>query len=467
MYRLTALLLTLVLFATTIWSQENQQPPNYQIPLRNYRVAGDEIIVEFAVYNQGGPATQAATLRLENISTRETIVTEADLIPPLQTGQTAPDLTLSFPVTTFDPGTSVIVGFVLQDASGNTTAFGVSDFAGLLIEIPDYANDTPTMTPVPDEGNIIMLPLLETEVDLDDPQQVAMLAGIVVSGLLMIAMLILLVRVLLQRSPTFGNWQPPYATMPPLDPNSTYGRRQSWQPHAQNNFIPQPCQPGTIHARKVLLGMDGSYLSGWRITAVRMTQYDMYGRVSRSQVLASGRTVKRLDRITRKSGTLDNATISKRIRPAASAIARRFRKKINQRSAMLPIALDVRLQGTHGEVRIVFELYECQNSYPVRLDQWEPEMTVLGKTIHESYTYTIFGQNSGESYKAFRRRLKDDVEQVLVGLVRTGSSTSDRPAPASDTLQNIVKPAQDDLYTGDTQESRPYREGQNDDDKGI
>jgi len=80
----------------------------------------------------------------------------------------------------------------------------------------------------------------------------------------------MIIRLLLRRPPTFGNWQPPYATMPPLDPNSTYGRRQMWQQHAANNIVPSPCAMGSIHARKLLLGMDAEYLSGWKVIALRL-----------------------------------------------------------------------------------------------------------------------------------------------------------------------------------------------------
>jgi hypothetical protein len=217
----------------------------------------------------------------------------------------------------------------------------------------------------------------------------------------------------IEKSKAFTNWQPPYATMPPMDPNSVYGRRQAWQQHAQNNTLPSPCREGVVSARKVLLGMDGYYLSGWKVSGVRITQYDMYGRVARSQVLANPSQAARLNRIAQRASTWDPEKISRRVRPVARRMASQFRKKVSKRSAALAIALDTRLIGRHGEVRIVFELYQCQRSQLAQIDHWEPEMIVLGKAINESYTFTIYGQTGGETYNEFRRRLADDINRVL------------------------------------------------------
>jgi hypothetical protein len=244
----------------------------------------------------------------------------------------------------------------------------------------------------------------------------AILSALAVAMLLLALILWLIARMLFRRKPSFGNWQPPYATMPSMDPNSTYGRRQLWQQHAQNNALPLPCKDGSIQARKVLLGRDGYYLSGWKIKAARLTQYDMYGRVSRSQVLAPPGMVRRLNGIARRSATLERDRIERRVRPTANRLAKQFRKKVSKRSAMLPVALDVRLQGSHGEVRILFELYQCQRGQQQQIDAWEPEMIVVGKTIQESYTFTIAGQ-TGETFYEFRKRLKTDLTRVLADML--------------------------------------------------
>jgi hypothetical protein len=102
----------------------------------------------------------------------------------------------------------------------------------------------------------------------------------------------------------------------------------------------------------------------------------------------------------------------------ANALVKEFGKRLNQRNSMLPVALDIRFHGTHGEVRIVFELYQCQYGQWKKLDGWEPEMTVVGKTIYESYTYNLHGLSPGESLKDFRRRLADNLAAVLTEMIK-------------------------------------------------
>ena len=63
-------------------------------------------------------------------------------------------------------------------------------------------------------------------------------------------------------------------------------------------------------------------------------------------------------------------------------------------------------ESTHGEVRILFELYGCVQGYWQLVDQWEPEMIVLHGAIHENFTYTVFGQQPNEQRRAFRQRLE-------------------------------------------------------------
>jgi hypothetical protein len=44
-------------------------------------------------------------------------------------------------------------------------------------------------------------------------------------------------------------------------------------------------------------------------------------------------------------------------------------------------------------------------------------MTVLGRTIYESYTYTLLGQTGGESLKELHIRLLRDLEHLLVEML--------------------------------------------------
>ncbi len=402
--------------------------PDYRVQALNFRVDGEEIVVNFGVTNIGAVAAQRrASVRLIDLSTGEAVAEVPELVRPLgPNGDTEASLSIAFPVRSFPPGSNIALQIAvgvdeIEPADSNTI---FNNYDGISVAIPLY-EAFPTAAPVPDpasapgSGSVIVIPGLELEIDPDDRDQIALVVGIIAVSFLILVLLVAIFRRLFRRSPKFGTWQPPYATMPPLDPNSTYGRRQSWQPHAQNNLLPNPCPSGSVHPRKLLMGMDGEYLSGWRIMALRMTQYDMYGRVSRSEVLADHGIIRRLGGITRRLHKLDEDKITRRARPIARRLARQFRRKISKRSASLPIALDARLQGVHGEVRILFELYECKNGYPSALDYWEPEMTVLGKTIHETYTYSIYGQAGGETFREFNRRLKTDVERVLVAMMRS------------------------------------------------
>jgi hypothetical protein len=422
-----------------------EPPPDYSIQGTVDYAGETGAQIVYTVFNHGGPATESTQIELINLSGG--IVLARRELRPLGDSGDSEQGTIPFPppqfTGDFTPGETVNVylvvdgpGIIEEPGSGTTTNNTSRAIQVVVPGQPESQRPQPT-TPQPedDTGDSFFDRLsadikdaFDNIIDTDDSTQSMITAGIIASGTIIFLLVWVLVRILFRRSPAFGTWQPPYATMPPLDPNSTYGRRQSWQQHAHNNALTIPCQQGTIEARKVLLGVDGRYLSGWRILAARLTQFDMYGRVSRSEVLASNRDIKRLNKAVRKSGaTQHDAAIARRVRPVAKSLAKQIKKRLSRRSAMLPMALDVRFRGIHGEIRIMFELYECQNGHPHLLDRWEPEMTVMGKTIYESYTYTIHGQIGGEKYKAFRRRLAKDLELALVDLCRTVSATPPQP----------------------------------------
>jgi hypothetical protein len=351
-------------------------------------------------------------------------------IAPLASEQSQ-SVTLTFPVTTFPPNSEhalwIRVGIDEIEASTSSTVF--DNQVTINVDIPDYVTtggEQPTQSggntsqPVDDntdgDSSIITIPLIDAEIDLTNRDDLLLTAGILACGAIILWLFLSIIRTLFRRFPKFGNWQPPYATVPPMDPNSTFGRRQLWQPHAQNNTVTLPCVEGQIYPRKLLLGMDGFHLSGWKIKALRMTQYDTYGRVSRSEVLAASGDIRRLNYLARKSPDWDETKIHKKLRRVSKRLAKRMNKKILKRGAQLPIAVDVRLEGRHGEVRIVFELYQCQYGHPQQLDNWEPETVGNLSTMYESYTYTINGQNGNETTKMFRKRLPMDVENTLVGM---------------------------------------------------
>ena len=484
MSRFIVLIALCLLVALPIAAQENDaEAPDYQVRNTAFSVSPDdrEIVVTFAVYNAGGDATQIAAAQLTQARDSTNILSEITFAPIQGNGGTQEGIPLRFPVTAFEPGEEAFLRvLVTLDEEDPTTT--LDNAATIDVSIPDYdpaalqeattneqpQQDQPADTTSGDDSTETAfiddlrediraeLWWLDIGIDTENSAHVGILLGF---GLivLLLAFIVKLFLGLFRRSPAFGNWQPPYATMPPLDPNSTMGRRQAWQQHAQNNSIPTPCQSAQVHPRKALMGMDGAYLSGWKITALRMTQYDMYGRVSRSQVVATGAQVRRMNRTARRLEKLDDRKIARRVRPVAKSLAKQFKKRINKRSAMLPIAVDARLRGRHGEVRIIFELYDCQNGQPRRIDFWEPEMTVVGKTIYESYTFTVFGQSGAETFKAFRRRLAGDIERALVELFNTYERPQPTPAPvgpSADTLTGTQQMARVDA-NGTTPDTNP------------
>ena len=82
----------------------------------------------------------------------------------------------------------------------------------------------------------------------------------------------------------------------------------------------------------------------------------------------------------------------------------------------------------HGEVRILFELYYMEQGRWKNVDSWEPEMTITGKAIHENFTYTLHGLRAGEDYKAFPKRLQDDLTRLLANMLKHNQHIS--PAQA-------------------------------------
>jgi hypothetical protein len=198
-------------------------------------------------------------------------------------------------------------------------------------------------------------------------------------------------------------------------------------------------------ARKVLIGMNGGKLAGWRVTAMRISQYDMYGRVARSQTIAPKSVVNRTDWAVRKSARLSPKRIERTVRPAAQRLLRDFRKRIKH-TPSLPIALDIRLKGTHGEVRILFELHQCIDNRWQMVDQWEPEMTVLSGNLFENFTYSLHGQRPGEKWRQFDQRLQKELTQVLAVMIQqpppqvvpaeTEGDTARMHAISGDTVSN-------------------------------
>lgn len=438
--------LAMFFFIITSQAMAQQPPRDYAITVTS-RFSDDEadLILEVTVVNNGGPSQTETEVNVAALNEGGKVIS-TQALNPLQSGESAV-VTFIIPVSTFAPGSvqqfQVEVGIDQFEIAG--TALAQNNFRTISTQIPTRASQPgaangETSTAAEASPAEWIIPVLNVPLNLNDPVQIVLLTITAVVLILMLWIISVILRLIFKRPQRFGSWQPPYTNLSYHPPDSLNGRRQAWQQHAQNGTILAACAEGSLHAVKRLLSMDGMPFSGWSATALRMSQYDMYGRVARTEVIMPRGIVKRLNRVMRKSAGLPPDRLRRQAAPIAKGMMRLFGKKISRRGAMLPIALDIRFQGKHGEVRIHFELYQCQHNFWVQLDSWEPEMTVVGRTIQESYTYTIHGQVGSETLREFRKRLQEDLVWLLTEMLIVRQSAPSTPAPdlvAPDTLTDI------------------------------
>ena len=187
------------------------------------------------------------------------------------------------------------------------------------------------------------------------------IAALTLAALVCLWLLSLILRLIFRRPPKFEPWQPPYSVNNWHDPNSTLGRRQSWQFHAQSSAISAAGAPDQVTVIKRLLGGDGVILGGWTITAIRTVQYDVYGRISRTEVVMSRKVNRQLNRVLRRAPGLDSVALRKALAPVSKRLCKSALAAIEKQNRALPLAMDMRLEGPLGDVRILFELYQYRN----------------------------------------------------------------------------------------------------------
>lgn len=434
MPRLVFLLMVAILLAFPVAAQDDAQPPDYQIfVMQQPTLKDDTFTVAFGIYNIGGAADTEATVILTVATTGEQLGIETVPAIPAQGTET---VEFAFDAGQFAPGSvqslQASVGIGEVEPRGGPTISNNSVRTGLNVpqNIATSAGGKDTADASEGAGSRFTIPGTQIEIDLQNPLHVGILVAVVLVGLVLLWVATIILRLLFQKSPSLGPWQPPYTPAAVLDPDSTAGRRQLWQPHAQNDALLLPCQEGAYHIRKLLFGTDGDMLSGWQITALRLSQYDMYGRVARTHTVASGGLVRRLDRAAHKDN-LDRERAAKLVRPVARSLVGQFDKRLSKKNAGLPVALDVRLRGTHGEARILFELFGCRRGEWELIDHWEPEMMVVHGAINENFTYTMFGQTSDENYREFRQRLEDEIAQIFAEMLLRERAIASAPAPVA------------------------------------
>lgn len=447
-----ALTILILILALPIAVNAQSDPPDYQVAVTNREVSADgaTLILQFNVFNLGGAATTTSDANLYLETDGERLLATQ----PLRPLGSSPDIEiLTFDVPLDDiPGGNIDfrleVGIGTIEARDSATIGNNTARVGYLVPTPSAPRPTrapqstvteiapletstppatalpPTVTPAPSTIRIEGLPFSIdlAALDLANPLTIAGIIALAGIGLILLWVLTVILRLVFRPPRIFEVWQPPYAAVPPHDPNTLAGRRQLWQHNAQSDTLSVPRIEGQYHIRKLLVGIDGKPLSGWRVRGLRLSQYDIYGRVARSQTLASSGVIRRLDRASKRSASLTEADTDKRVRPIAQQMTRAFLKNVNRRSMMLPVAVDLRFRGTHGEVRIVFELYQVVNGQFQQIDRWEPEMTVVSGAIQENFTYTLLGMRQGETVKAFRTRLQHDLHTVLKAMLYKGIS---------------------------------------------
>jgi hypothetical protein len=431
MHPLRCILLSLLLILPLLSASAQADAPAYAIQSVNRALTPDNtgLRVQVDVVNTGGAAASGTTLAVISVSTGTEIASQP--VRPLAANDRE-TIAIIIPTADLQPGPQSL-RIVLV---GNGTALAEARTSITIPSAQPDPDEAPDAQPETDERPLFVR-ISDITIDLNNPQHVVALAGLCLAGVLLALLVVfVLMRLIFGRKPQFTPWQPPYVQSPLLNPNSQAARRQGWQLHAQNDLPPPAYNAeGSTHIRKLLTGISGTNLENWQITALRISQYDQYGRVARSQLIAPRGIVRRLNRAAKGSEGQPVEQTIRNVRPVARALVNRFRRRLNARTATLPIALDVRLRGTHGEVQILFELFTVRGGQWQLLDRWEPDINLTGKTIDESFTYSLYGMRPDETFKVFPQRLQNDLTRVLVGMLNkypgTASGRKSPPPPAA------------------------------------
>ncbi len=451
-HRIIRISLLLSLFGCLLLPLGAQEVRDYAITSTNVRFTEDQtgFVIEVVVTNQG----RAATRETQAVFTIPAVDQEfSETIPPLDADESITLSTSPLPFSAYPPSDllTVEIAVGIDDFELSNTAIAENNVATLEVPIP--ARTSPT-TPQGSEdepgGGVALGDFFRIEGDevvigdqvFSQEEAVLILLG-VATVIIVLWLLTVIVRLLFRRSPRMSVWQPPYAMAPYFDQNSTEGRRQSWQQFAQNNLLLAAPAENNLHAIKMLVGADGGNLVNWKVTGLRLSQYDSYGRIARSQMVARKKWIKRLNNLIKRYASERPEKVERRIQQLARSLIRDFRKNLSRKNAFLPIALDVRFTGQHGEVRIFFELYQCRQNAWYLLDQWEPTMMVLTPRLQENFTFTMHGKNSAETQREYHSRLIDDLAWLLLEMLRAEqtvpqASTAPRPAEGiPDTLTDM------------------------------
>lgn len=433
---------------------------NAQVTTRDYSIADVQvqnapdgrISVAVTIVNRGAAGTNQSAVKVFDVSD-ESLIAQGDLIA-LVAGQS---ITLQFPInpSDFAPRTRldlrIEAGIDDFEIKGTPRAADNIQEIVLPLVVGFQAPATPPPSSTPVAVGVPQAPLIalgESSVRFNlfgasyefSRDEVLMALGVAVAAIIVFWLFTVILRQLTKGTANFPMWQAPYASIPALDPNSVDGRRQAWQLHAQNGLILAANREGALHPIKQLVGTDNLSLSNWQVTALRLSLYDNYGRVARTQVIAKPATVQQLNRIIKRRAKADDSALARMVANVTRPLVKQFKRNLSPKNAFLPVALDVRFSGKHGEVRILFELYQYQQGAWYRIDQWEPSMAIASRTLQENYTYTIHGMGNAETLKTYVPRLQDDLAWLLVETLRLRQAQQNEARPdynVPDTLSGM------------------------------
>ncbi len=453
--------------ASVALAQDEARDYTITTPLVSYSPDGASAIVTLTITNQGGDAVEESTITIaDNDSGR--IVESVDL-PPLTSGEAYP-YSAALALDRFPEGDvflKIEAGIDQYELAGSPIARDNSQLFRInvaeareaaTVAGPSASNERAEFGFVVPLLNI-SVKILEEGIQINDSvfSLTQILIGILVLalGLVLLWFVSLILRLIFRRSPSFDVWQPPYATGAYFDPDSTQGRRQSWQYHAQNSAINAPCRPNHLVVIKRLVNAEGHSLGSWIIKAIRSEQYDIYGRISHTEAVMPRKIVKQLNKIARRSGEMDNQQLNKALQPIANRMSKAALRRIEKQNRSLPIALDIRFEGAAGEAHIVFELYQCRNAAWHLIDQWEPELGMIGSRIPEQFTYSLNGMLPGENYRELKARIPHDLTILLGGLLYHHQSTSEAGMSSAGSKQDVDSTSESklDVPSDDTTEA--------------
>ena len=421
------LLLLIFLFSIVAVAQTIPRDYTISLPRVTFTADGATAVVSFTITNQGGDAIEASQFVISENQSGDIQVSEP--LPILAADQ-AQLFRIALPLADL-PGDDLFfkieAGIDEYELAGSPIARNNTQLFRINKAEARSSNGAAPISSPAEAAYDLFIPLVNLGVNfLADGVQInesrysnddlLRFVGLAFVALFCLWLLSLILRLIFRRPPKFETWQPPYAVHTWYDPNSALGRRQSWQFHAQSSAISAPNAPDQVTVIKRLLGRDGVILAGWKIKAIRTVQYDIYGRINRTEVVMPQSINKQLNRIIRSAPAQDNPALRKAINPVARRLGKYALAAIEKQNRMLPLAMDMRLEGVLGEARVLFELYQCRNNAWHLIDQWEPEMGQIGARVPEHFSFTLNGQLPGENYREYKTRLRADLAQLLADM---------------------------------------------------